>query len=31
LEYFRTTLDVRAREIELVAQPSLPATQDPVP
>jgi hypothetical protein len=31
LEHFRTTLDVRAREIELLAQPSLPTTQDPVP
>ena len=27
LEHFRTTLDVRSGEIELVAQPSLPVTQ----
>ncbi len=31
LEHFRTTLDLARREIEMVVQPSLPATQDPVP
>jgi hypothetical protein len=31
LEFFRTTLDVSAREIILLPQPSLPVTQDPAP
>jgi hypothetical protein len=31
LEHFRTTLDVVDRDIILVAKPTLPATQDPVP
>jgi len=31
LEFFRTTLDGFRKEVELVAQPHLPATQDAVP
>ena len=31
LEYFRTTLDFERREIELIPQPTLPATTDAVP
>jgi hypothetical protein len=31
LEFFRTTLDVFRREVELVAQPHLPATRDTSP
>jgi hypothetical protein len=31
LEHFRTTLDVGAREVELISQPSLPATHDLTP
>jgi predicted aspartyl protease len=31
LEHFRTTLDVQARELLLIAHPSLPVTSDPVP
>jgi hypothetical protein len=31
LEFFRTILDVEQRQIELIANPSLPRTQDAVP
>jgi len=31
LEFFRTTLDGFRKEVEIVAQPNLPATQDAVP
>ncbi len=31
LEFFRTTLDGYRKEVEIVAQPHLPATQDAVP
>ncbi len=31
LEFFRTTLDGFRREVEILAQPNLPATQDAVP
>ncbi len=31
LEFFRTTLDGFRKEVELIAQPHLPATQDAVP
>jgi hypothetical protein len=31
LEFFRTTLDGSRKEVEIVAQPHLPATQDGVP
>jgi hypothetical protein len=31
LEFFRTTLDGFRKEVELIAQPNLPATQDASP
>ena len=31
LQYFRTTLDVEARQIEMIAKPSLPRTQGAAP
>jgi hypothetical protein len=31
LEHYRTTLDVPDRELIMIAKPSLPVTQDPIP